>query len=1165
MPKDLIAEARKTIQENYLVDEAKAIKNLIAMSTLTVEERIKIARFGAGLVSQVRSTTKPSLMEAFLAEYGLSTKEGLSLMSLAETLLRVPDSRTIDELIEDKISGGDWGNHAGHSISNLVNVSTMGLQVTNAVLKEGKAGVALTLQTMVKRLGMPVIRQAVKQVMKELGNQFVLGENITMAMSRADFYEAKGFTYSYDMLGEAAHTSSDAKKYYDAYSDAIESLSGSCKGNVNENPGVSIKLSALHPRYEMSNKRRVMAELVPRVMELAIKAHAYNMGFNIDAEEADLLDLSLSVIENVLSSKELEGWNGFGVVIQAYGRRAPYIIDWIYALSEKFNRKIMVRLVKGAYWDAEIKRCQVLGLKDFSVFTQKSYSDISYIACAHKLFGMIDRIYPQFATHNAHTVAAVKHFGRQVNPDQFEFQRLHGMGESLYEVIMRENNLRCRIYAPVGVHRDLLAYLVRRLLENGANSSFVNQIVDTAIPPTQVSVDPFEVAKVLQKPFIKKPLNIFCKGRLNSKGWDITDEPELDNINEGRDVYKTHYWKFDGELKGKIEKVLNPADPSDIVGEVTLAIKADCDKAFKKAKKAFKSWSKTSQDDRSGCLEKAADLLEENSFELFSLATREAGKSLPDSISEVREAVDFLRYYAKEARQIIDGKVSRGVFVCISPWNFPLAIFIGQVSAALVTGNTVLAKPAEQTTLIALRAAELLYRAGVPKDVLQVLPGKGSVIGTKLTSNKALGGVCFTGSTNIAKIINRVMAKYANPEAPLIAETGGLNAMIVDSTALPEQAIKDIVASSFQSAGQRCSALRILYIQKDVKRTFLKMLYGAMDELSIGDPWNNETDIGPVIDDQSKTSISQYSNALEKEGKLLKRIDVPSGGSFVSPTLFEVDGINDLKHEVFGPILHVATFKAKDLRFVLEDINSRGFGLTLGLHTRIEDRMLEVQNRAKVGNLYVNRNQVGAVVGCQPFGGEGLSGTGPKAGGPNYLNVFQAQHNPMNKESIFTSNILSTKVVNTVVSELCSQSIDLNKIRLGLRSNLAKIFPKKLYLIEKYIGLLEKIPDKLMMPSPVGESNELSYKPKGVVWCEGDGSETLLLQIMQSLYFGNRVLAFSSSIKYTTDNFATFPVMMMNGVIPSNEIEFIKGINLVAFNGQPERMKMVRRAMAKRE
>ncbi|MEM9552315.1 MAG: bifunctional proline dehydrogenase/L-glutamate gamma-semialdehyde dehydrogenase PutA, partial [Pseudomonadota bacterium] len=988
MARDTGDTLRARIDAGAYVDETQVVAELVGQADLTPADRAAICDAAADLVRAIRGQASPGLMEVFLAEYGLSTDEGVALMCLAEALLRVPDNTTIDALIEDKIAPSDWGRHLGHSASSLVNASTWALMLTGKVLDEGARPVS-TLRGAIRRLGEPVIRAAVARAMKEMGRQFVLGETISDAMARAEGMEARGYNYSYDMLGEAARTEADAARYQLAYSGAITAIADAChSADIRENPGISVKLSALHARYEVAQERRVMAELAPRLAALALLAKASNMGLNVDAEEADRLSLSLQVIETVMADPALAGWDGFGVVVQAYGPRTGAVIDALYDMAVKYDRKIMVRLVKGAYWDTEIKRAQVAGADGFPVFTQKSITDVSYIANARKLLGLTDRIYPQFATHNAHTVSAVLHMAQDVAQDQpFEFQRLHGMGEALHEITRDKHKVRCRIYAPVGAHRDLLAYLVRRLLENGANSSFVNQIVDTSVPPETVAADPFDQLAPLAHP-LATGATLYTPERPNSRGFDLWHAPTLATLDATRAPFRTHHWTAEPllaaakQIGGDAVALRNPALPQDRPGQVHWATAADVDTALAHAA----PWA-TDPTERARIMNAAADLYEKHHGELFALLAREAGKTLMDAVTELREAVDFLRYYAAH----IPDAPPAGRFVCISPWNFPLAIFTGQIAAALATGNGVIAKPAEHTPLIAHRAVSLLHAAGVPTASLQLLPGDGR-IGAALTSDARVDGIAFTGSTETALRIRRAMADNLAPDAPLIAETGGLNAMIVDSTALPEQAVQSIMESAFQSAGQRCSALRCLYLQEDIADDLLTMLTGAMEALTIGDPWHLATDCGPVIDAEAQADIASHIAKARSEGRVLKELPVPPDGHFIAPTLIEVAGIGALKREVFGPVLHVARFAAEDLDRVIADINATGYGLTFGLHTRIDARVQHVTQAVHAGNLYVNRNQIGAIVGSQPFGGEGLSGTGPKAGGPHYLHRFCAPH-----------------------------------------------------------------------------------------------------------------------------------------------------------------------------
>ncbi|MEZ5751562.1 MAG: bifunctional proline dehydrogenase/L-glutamate gamma-semialdehyde dehydrogenase PutA [Paracoccaceae bacterium] len=1016
-----------------LQDEAAAVRQLVDRAALSDADRAAIVEEATRFVTAIRASAKPGLMEVFLAEYGLSTDEGIALMCLAEALLRVPDPLTMDALIEDKIAPSDWGRHAGHSSSPLVNASTWALMLTGRVLDDEEPGVVGHLRAAIRRLGEPVIRAAVNRAMKEMGRQFVLGEAIGDAMDRGAAMEAKGYTYSYDMLGEAARTEADALRYLSAYAAAIEAIGTRCTApDVARNPGISVKLSALHPRYEEAQHARVMADLVPRMQKLARMAAKRGMGLNIDAEEADRLVLSRDVIEAVLSDPALEGWDGFGVVVQAFGPRAGAMIDWLHATAERLDRRIMVRLVKGAYWDTEIKRAQVAGLPGFPVFTAKTATDISYIANARKLLGMAGRIYPQFATHNAHTVAAVLHMAGAMGVTNYEFQRLHGMGERLHDIVLADKGTRCRIYAPVGAHRDLLAYLVRRLLENGANSSFVNQIVDETVPAVQVAACPFAAHK--PRAMVTGP-QLFAPERANSKGFDLTARPDLARIEAARAPFANAQFEAAPMLAvpasgGAAVPVLNPAT-GEAVGKVTLASAEDVQGALN----AAKVWDAPAEE-RARILNRAADLYEEDFGRFFALLAREAGKTQLDAVGELREAVDFLRYYAA---RITPDMAPRGRITCISPWNFPLAIFTGQIAGALAAGNAVLAKPAEQTPLIAAAAVALLHRAGVPAHALQLLPGDGPTVGAALTSDPRVDGVVFTGSTETARLIQRAMANHLAPGAPLIAETGGLNAMIVDSTALPEQAVRDVLASAFQSAGQRCSALRCLYVQDDIADDLLHMLTGAMDTLTLGDPWHLQTDVGPVIDAEAAREIRAYVSEARKAKRVLHELRAPNAGHFIAPTVIEVRGIDDLPREIFGPVLHVARFKAADLPKVYAAINARGYGLTFGLHTRIDQRVQDIVEALRVGNIYVNRNQIGAVVGSQPFGGEGLSGTGPKAGGPDYV-----------------ARLARPRAITEQIVPESVETIDL--------------------------------------PGPTGELNRPSFHPRGPILCSGPGPEAEAVQ-----------------------------------------------------------------------
>ncbi|GLQ32112.1 bifunctional proline dehydrogenase/L-glutamate gamma-semialdehyde dehydrogenase PutA [Litoribrevibacter albus] len=1171
-----IEHYRQAICSHYLADETEVINHLINDSGLSEQDRHTISSNAAELVRKVRAESAPSIMEKFLAQYGLTTKEGVALMCLAEALLRVPDSITIDALIEDKVATGNWESHLGQSASSLVNSATWGLLITGKLLKEDEdKSIGSTVKGIIKRLGEPVVRAAVGQAMKELGRQFVLGRTIGEATKRAAKLEQKGYSYSYDMLGEAARTDHDAVRYYEAYAKAISELAASCHSDdIRTNPGISVKLSALHARYEVGQKDRVMTELVPRVLSLATQARKANMGFNIDAEEADRLDLSLDVIEAVLEDKGLSGWDGFGIVVQAFGPRASYVLDWLYATAQRLDRRIMVRLVKGAYWDAEIKRAQVLGLNGFPVFTRKIHSDLSYMCCAEKLLTMTDRIYPQFATHNAHSAAAILTMAQKAGVDNFEFQRLHGMGEALHDTVLKLNNTRCRIYAPVGAHRDLLAYLVRRLLENGANSSFVNQIVDTRITPEEIARDPFsqilETEGDLSNKVIAKPASIFGARRLNAKGWDITDKQTLAELEPQRKVFQHVRWQAQPIIAGSAAsnsasdsvsnsarvEIRNPADPTDLVGTVTESNPQDIETAIQSAEAGFQRWSKVPALERAACLRRVADLFEANAAEFFALACREAGKSLLDAVGEVREAVDFARYYANQAEQL-EATEARGIVTCISPWNFPLAIFSGQVLAALASGNAVLAKPADQTPLIACRAVELMHEAGIPEEALQLLPGSGIAVGAPLTSDARIAAVCFTGSTLTAQNINRNMANTMAPNAPLVAETGGMNAMIVDSTALPEQVVRDVIMSAFQSAGQRCSALRMLYLQEDIAEHLLQMLYGAMDELSIGNPWLLSTDVGPVIDSTAQARIQQHCAALEAEGKLLKQLPTPEGGTFVAPTVLKVSGIEELEEEIFGPVLHVATFSAKNLDNVVASINRKGYGLTFGLHTRVNSRVDRIVNQVAVGNIYVNRNQIGAIVGSQPFGGEGLSGTGPKAGGPHYVKRFTRSRTEPHQEG-FSGQIIDGDKLHKMISQL----------DVAAWRNETNRFQQLLPVFSEQLASLQEVSHEAEeMPGPTGELNLLSQLGRGVVLCLGPDANSARQQAAVALLQGNAVVVVAQGIDDMLKQCHKLglPVQGMVGQLSLDAVSSADGFAAISCNSSTTDLRNLRQALAQRE
>ncbi len=1013
---------RAVLRVDIRANETETVRRLAAEAALSEDARARIASRARGLVQEVRrARVGKGGLDAFLHEFGLSSKEGVVLMCLAEALLRVPDAETVDRLIKDKIADADWRAHLGHSESLFVNASTWALMLTGRVVRldEGDTrDLTGTLKRLVYGSGEPVIRAAITQAMRILGRQFVMGRTIEEALARARDGEARGYRHSYDMLGEAAHTMADADRYFEAYKAAIAAI-GKAAGEtgVIAAPGISVKLSALHPRYEFAQARRVRNELAPRLMELARESKRYDIGLTVDAEEAARLDLSLEVIEAVAGDPALRGWNGFGLAVQAYQKRAPALIDWLAEMAGRHRRRLMVRLVKGAYWDTEIKLAQEAGLDGYPVFTRKVSTDVCFLACAKRLFAAPNAFYPQFATHNAQTLATVVELAG--GSRDFEFQRLHGMGEALYDQVVGPEHfdLPVRIYAPVGSHENLLAYLVRRLLENGANTSFVNRIVDDALPVDEIVADPVLGVGALDAvphPRIPLPAQLYGETRRNSAGVDLSDPNGLAPLGQAMAAAAASPWIAaplvgGAAVAGVPRPVLDPADSAREAGSVIEATADDVDRALALAQRAAPEWDALGGAARADCLARMADLMEAERAELLALCVREAGKTLADAVAELREAVDFCRYYAARARedfaapQVLPGPTGernevalhgRGAFACISPWNFPLAIFTGQVAAALAAGNAVLAKPAGQTPLIAAAAVRLAHRAGVPGEVLHFLPGSGPVVGAPLVADPRTAGVAFTGSTETAKAINRSLAARDGAIVPLIAETGGQNAMIVDSTALPEQVVRDVVVSAFQSAGQRCSALRVLFLQDDVADKMLAMLAGAMEELVIGDPARLSTDVGPVIDADAKAMLEAHAARMSAEGRLIRRLTPGPDcerGHFFGPAAFEIDALSRLEREVFGPILHVIRYRADRLDKVIEAIDGTGYGLTLGIHSRIDSTVEYIHARLRVGNAYVNRNMIGAVVGVQPFGGERLSGTGPKAGGPRYLHRFATE------------------------------------------------------------------------------------------------------------------------------------------------------------------------------
>jgi RHH-type transcriptional regulator, proline utilization regulon repressor / proline dehydrogenase / delta 1-pyrroline-5-carboxylate dehydrogenase len=1026
----------------YLAEERECVAGLLTLARLDPEVRAQVQELAIELIDAVRrNRTRKGGLDAFLKQYDLASREGVILMCLAEALLRIPDAATADRLIADKIVAGNWSEHLGDSDSLFVNASTWGLMLTGRLIRpepDELANPAAVIARMATRLGEPVVRAALKQAMRIMGHQFVMGRTMQEALERTRDGDNRKYRYSFDMLGEAAMTAEDAVRYGTAYSQAIATAGAHRDASMSdeEAPSISVKLSALFPRYEYAQRERVLAELGPRLLQLVVEARSSRIALTIDAEESERLELSLELIDRVLQASVSAGWGGFGLAVQAYQKRAPDVLRWLISRARATRRRLNIRLVKGAYWDSEIKRAQERGLSGYPVFTRKINTDVSYLACARLVLDGGEFIYPQFATHNAHTVASVIRMA-QVTNRSFEFQRLHGMGEELYAEIVGVDklNLPCRVYAPVGAHADLLPYLVRRLLENGANTSFVNRIVDERLPATQIATDPVAVVEALASiahPRIPLPRDLFGKARTNSAGLNLTDGRELTQLARecaaGFGTYWTARPSVAGrDLDGTQNPVTNPANRSDVVGGVVAADESAVDAAITAAVAAQPEWNALPADDRAKILEKAAHLFEANRGDLIALAIREAGKSVPDSVAELREAVDYLRYYAERARADFGAPLKlpgptgesnelrlegRGVFACISPWNFPLAIFTGQVSAALAAGNAALAKPAEPTPLIAHRAISLLHEAGVPPEVLHFLPGKGSRLGGRMVADPRVAGIVFTGSTETARIIQRGLAARSGPIATLIAETGGQNAMLVDSSALPEQVIADVVQSAFNSAGQRCSALRVLFVQEEIADRILQLLAGYMDEMVLGDPALLATDVGPVIDDGARAMLEAHAESIVKEARWAhhcRRDSWHGQGTFVAPLAVEIDSLERLKGEVFGPILHVIRYSARALDRVVEAINATQFGLTLGIHTRIDSVARDLAARLRVGNVYVNRNMIGAVVGVQPFGGRGLSGTGPKAGGPYYLHRFA-------NEQTVTNNIAAVGGNATLLS-----------------------------------------------------------------------------------------------------------------------------------------------------
>ncbi|GAA3998783.1 trifunctional transcriptional regulator/proline dehydrogenase/L-glutamate gamma-semialdehyde dehydrogenase [Comamonas faecalis] len=1111
--------------------ETECLPALLPLARVSdAEQATKVRELAARLVQGLRDAPVASGVAALVQEFSLSSQEGVALMCLAEALLRIPDRATRDALIRDKISRGDWRSHVGRSPSMFVNAAAWGLVLTGkltATTSENNLSSALT--RVIGKGGEPLIRQGVNHAMKLMGEQFVTGQNIAEALANSRKYESQGFRYSYDMLGEAATTEADAQRYMQAYEQAIHAIGAASSGRgIFEGPGISIKLSALHPRYTRAQYERVMGELLPRVLRLAELAKQYDIGMNIDAEEADRLELSLDLLEALCAAPTLKGWSGIGFVVQAYQKRCPQVIDYLIDLARRSRRRLMVRLVKGAYWDSEIKRAQLDGLAGYPVYTRKVYTDVSYLACARKLLEAPDAVYPQFATHNAQTLSSIYHLAQTVGGSyysgQYEFQCLHGMGEPLYSQVTgksAEGKLArpCRVYAPVGSHETLLAYLVRRLLENGANTSFVNRIGDASIPVAELVTDPVSDAMQIASqegrlgaphPRIPLPHDLLMQGdqpRANSQGINLAHEQQLASLAAALLHSTSQLWlaapagtplPADPAAAPGWQAMRNPAELSDIVGWVHEATPDEAEAAAQTATQTAPIWAGTPPAARADALARAADLLEQRSQVLMGLIMREAGKTLSNAVAEIREAVDFLRYYGAQVAAQFDNARERplGTILAISPWNFPLAIFTGQVAAALAAGNAVLAKPAEQTPLTAAAMVAILHEAGVPQGALQLVPGQGETVGAALVAHPLVAGVMFTGSTDVARLIAGQLSTRLSDSGhaiPLIAETGGQNAMVVDSSALAEQVVGDVLASAFDSAGQRCSALRLLCVQEDVAERQLTMLREALQEWAMGNPDRQSTDVGPVIDAPARAQIEEHIAAMEQAGQKVTRVQHRGealNGHFVAPTMIEIDSARRLTHEVFGPVLHVIRYQRDDIDALMADINATGYGLTFGIHSRIDETIDHLSSTIAAGNVYVNRNVIGAVVGVQPFGGMGLSGTGPKAGGPLYLyRLVQGQPSaalaPLPRTSDETqqpSLQLLQKLQQTVLPDM-----DATQARNACDAALTA----------------SRLGASWLLPGPTGESNRYRLLPRGPVWALPATPLGLVHQVAAALASGN--------------------------------------------------------------
>lgn len=1126
------------ITQAWRYPESECVSTLLAQSTIPEAMQLEIRQVASDLSQQLRQThthlAKTGIVQGLLQEFSLSSQEGIALMCLAEALLRIPDQATRHILIRDKIHQGNWKKHLGHSQLIFVNAAAWGLMLTGKLLQTPQTHSLSSLLTrLIARSGRGMIAKAVDVAIRMLGEQFVTGENIVTALKNAEPLQQKGFCYSYDMLGEAAITAQDAERYYQDYSNAIHAIGqASIQHDVYHGPGISIKLSALHPRYQRSQIARVHRELYPKLLKLAVLAHSYNIGFNIDAEETERLEISLELFERLCFEPDLSGWKGLGFVIQAYQKRCNAVVDYLIDLAQRSQKRLMIRLVKGAYWDSEIKKAQIEGAEDFPVFTRKVHTDLSYIACAEKLLAAPQYIYPQFATHNAQTLATIYHLAgaEQYYPGQYEFQCLHGMGESLYQHVVGSRKkgklgIPCRIYAPVGHHETLLAYLVRRLLENGANSSFVHRIADPNIAIETLIQDPHtEILQAAQREqsvgqahlHIAAPRQLYAPDRLNALGFDLSNDHDLAALNQAAIHFKIQQWnaapmgeQLDTFQTDQAQLILNPANHHDVVGNVLQAQPVHIEHALSNACDAQATWARQSKATRAAYLIRASDLLESHRLEAMVLLCRESGKNYANALAEIREAVDFMRYYAAQIQSLkTDTQIEPlGPVLCISPWNFPLAIFLGQISAALLAGNCVIAKPAEQTPLIAAFAIHLLWQAGIPTKVVQMLPGDGEAVAGKLSQDARIQAIMFTGSTDVAKILQRTLSKRLNQfgqPVTFIAETGGQNAMIVDSSALSEQVVIDIIQSAFDSAGQRCSALRLLCLQDDQAETVLSMLKGAMQQLTLGQPYRLDTDIGPVIDAPAQQQINQHIQRLKQQGCAVYQLDqqieqLNLEGTFVPPTLIELSDISELQQEIFGPVLHVIRYQHGQIPDLITAINAKAYGLTMGLHTRIDEHIDVVMQHAHVGNLYINRNMVGAVVGVQPFGGEGLSGTGPKAGGPLYLYrlMQHCSHKPL--DSPYAARPLSLDLPTPAALQIFKQWQ-------------MQYAPS----VQPATDAATMIRQQFELTGPTGERNLYRIAPRQGILCLAEQTDDLMRQLATVFSLGSQVVLCSKQHSAST-------------------------------------------------